>query len=194
MFNIDEVLRILRSKPDKKLIADIEEMAELMEDKISKRHIKAEFPVRTENGIVYISDIEIESKYLADLVSGMEKCTVMAATIGIEAEKFISFQSKISALGGLIADAIASAEAEGYCDEIAGAQSRRYSPGYGDFGLDNQKKILKLLNAEKNLGIYLTPENIMKPRKSITAIIINKPNIPKCSICKNCKIECNFKK
>ena len=186
MFDVTEVLRILRSKPDDKLVSDIKRIAEQLQ--VSKRNVKAEFSVKTEKNIVFISNLEIKSKYLAELLSGAEKCTVLAATIGIAVDKFIAFQSKISVLDGLIADAVGSAVIEKYCDEICGEQTSRYSPGYGDFGLENQRKILDLLAAEKNIGIYLSDENIMNPRKSITAIMVNKKvlNNP----CEHCEIDC----
>ena len=46
----------------------------------------------------------------------------------------------------------------------------RFSPGYGDFELENQKGIFKLLDPAK-IGITLTEKLIMIPRKSISGII-----------------------
>ena len=46
----------------------------------------------------------------------------------------------------------------------------RFSPGYGDFSLEHQKDIFRILNLEKNLGITLTENLFMVPTKSVTAI------------------------
>ena len=46
----------------------------------------------------------------------------------------------------------------------------RYSPGYGDFALINQKSIYNLLELNK-IGVELSSHFILKPEKSITAVI-----------------------
>jgi cobalamin-dependent methionine synthase I len=50
----------------------------------------------------------------------------------------------------------------------------RFSPGYGDWTLDNQPQVLQLAEAER-IGITLTESNIMIPRKSVSAVIGWKP-------------------
>jgi len=189
MFDVSEVLKILTASPDNELINDITRISDLLIKSVSKRHMTAEFPVETRGNTSYISNIEIESEYLANLLSGTYKCTVMAATIGIEVDKFIAFRSKISVFDGLIADAVGSAIIEKYCDEIQGDLSHRYSPGYGDFKLETQKKLLSLLNAEKNIGIFLNQQCIMKPRKSITAIMADNIDFDSCE---GCLIPCGI--
>jgi len=47
----------------------------------------------------------------------------------------------------------------------------RFSPGYGDMGIENQTKVLKVLSADKTLGITLNSSYFMTPIKSITAIM-----------------------
>jgi cobalamin-dependent methionine synthase I len=51
----------------------------------------------------------------------------------------------------------------------------RFSPGYGDWAIQNQKDFLQWLGADK-LGITLAPSLQMMPRKSVSALlgIINK--------------------
>ena len=51
------------------------------------------------------------------------------------------------------------------------ASTKRFSPGYGDLALAHQKEVLKLLNAEKNVGITLTDTCLMVPTKSVSAIV-----------------------
>ena len=46
----------------------------------------------------------------------------------------------------------------------------RYSPGYGDLSLEVQSEVLKVLNADKILGIKLGANLLMTPKKSITAV------------------------
>jgi len=47
----------------------------------------------------------------------------------------------------------------------------RFSPGFGDFGLEHQKAILDLVNAERLLGITVNKSYMMSPMKSVTAIM-----------------------
>ena len=47
---------------------------------------------------------------------------------------------------------------------------RRFSPGYGDWALTAQKDIFNILPMDK-IGVKLSPELIMAPEKSITAVI-----------------------
>ena len=42
----------------------------------------------------------------------------------------------------------------------------RFSPGYGDFALEYQKDIFRMLECEKRIGITLTEGNLMMPSKS----------------------------
>jgi cobalamin-dependent methionine synthase I len=46
---------------------------------------------------------------------------------------------------------------------------RRFSAGYADFDLSNQKIIYQLLALEK-IGVRITNECILLPEKSVTAI------------------------
>ncbi|MDD5487515.1 MAG: homocysteine S-methyltransferase family protein [Candidatus Omnitrophica bacterium] len=55
-------------------------------------------------------------------------------------------------------------------------QGRRYSPGYALWPeLEDQKKIFKLLEIERNLDIHLTEACLMVPEQSTTAIIVHNP-------------------
>jgi hypothetical protein len=47
----------------------------------------------------------------------------------------------------------------------------RFSPGYGDFPLGLQPKLLGVLDAERRLGLTVTPAHLLLPRKSVTAVI-----------------------
>ena len=46
---------------------------------------------------------------------------------------------------------------------------RRFSAGYADFALDHQKALHKKLQMDK-IGVSITPDCILKPEKSVTAI------------------------
>lgn len=73
----------------------------------------------------------------------------------------------------------------------------RYSPGYGDFPLTQQKDVLKLLKCEESLGITLTEGYLMLPRKSVTSVIGLYEEKPEervsCTVC-TMREWCEFRK
>ena len=48
--------------------------------------------------------------------------------------------------------------------------SRRFSPGYCDWDVSQQKMIFEAVNAD-SIGVHLTDECLMIPKKSISGII-----------------------
>jgi cobalamin-dependent methionine synthase I len=46
----------------------------------------------------------------------------------------------------------------------------RFSPGYGDWPLEQQPELIRLAHADK-IGVSLSSSLMLMPRKSITAII-----------------------
>lgn len=136
-------------------------------------------------------------------LSKAEKCAVMAVTLGLEVDKRIAFYSKTDLTKGLIFDACAAAAVESLCDMVQGkieAEAKsmglettsRYSPGYGDFSIEIQKEIAKVLKTYKRIGLSVNESSIMIPRKSVTAFIGIQSE--KCSKenhnCINCKDKC----
>ena len=62
------------------------------------------------------------------------------------------------------------------CEDLAEALSParltpRFSPGYGDFPLSQQAALCAVLNAERRIGLTLTPGGLLLPQKSVTAVI-----------------------
>jgi hypothetical protein len=125
---------------------------------------------------------KIRSKDVAKLLKGCFKIYGVVVTIGPAAEKrrddFIAQKETFQAL---IFDAAGSAAAEEtitsanrqikeYEEKNGNIVTKRYSPGYGDWTLENQKNFLTWLGADK-IGITLTDAHLMKPEKSVSAVI-----------------------
>lgn len=105
---------------------------------------------------------------------------LMAATLGAEVERLILRTEGTSMSDALMMDALASAAIENVCDNLCCDLARemaprrltpRFSPGYGDFPLEQQKNMCDVLNVGRLLGITLTPGGLMIPQKSVTALI-----------------------
>ena len=120
---------------------------------------------------------EFESESLARHLRGCSECAVMALTLGTGADRYLASLSLTSPSAHFLADGLASAMAEAACDEaeriiLAGRKTPgRFSPGYGDFPLSLQPKVLSLTDAGRLLGVTLSPSLLMSPSKSVTAVI-----------------------
>ncbi|MBR2296223.1 MAG: hypothetical protein IKA43_02325 [Clostridia bacterium] len=102
---------------------------------------------------------------------------VFAATLGIEVDRLIDRYSKILQAKASVCHAVGSALIESFCDYVnetltnGKKSTRRFSPGYGDLGLEYQGVVLNALDAERKIGIILNDSLLMTPSKSVTAII-----------------------
>ena len=134
------------------------------------------------NGIRIFDDIFLESKSLSKLLENSFEVVLMATTIGSDIIKKIQQEIKNeNADFALILDSLASQIVDGGLDwmvEFINKEIRRegkkltknrYSPGYGDLLLENQKIIYDILNLRK-LEIELTEKYMLVPEKSVIAI------------------------
>ncbi|HYE81324.1 MAG TPA: vitamin B12 dependent-methionine synthase activation domain-containing protein [Clostridia bacterium] len=124
----------------------------------------------------------LQGKAIRQHLSRAEKCAVMAVTLGIGVDKRISYYSRTDLTRGMMLDACATAAVEALCDMVqeeikakAGVMgldiTQRFSPGYGDFSIDIQKHIVRVLKAYEKIGLTVNECSIMIPRKSVTAVI-----------------------
>ena len=111
-----------------------------------------------------------------------KQAIIMAATLGPEAEDLLRRTEVLDMADAVIMDSAQSTAIENVCDNFEYEMrtsfrehglwlTDRFSPGYGDMPLEDQKEIVAVLSAEKRIGLTLTPGNIMVPRKSVTCII-----------------------
>jgi len=116
------------------------------------------------------------------LLSGCPRATIMAVTIGPALEDEVARLDKagqiteaylLEMVGGMMADYMADRLDERIDREVSRAgfdRTMRYSPGYGDWPLDRQAPLHKLLGSER-IGISVTDTHIMIPRKSVSAVL-----------------------
>ena len=107
---------------------------------------------------------------------------VLAVTVGEEIEKASDAHFKSGEyLQGLLLDAAATAAVEHLADQVDALIQReaarsgqhtvwRFSPGYGDWPLEQQPELIRTSRAE-SIGVHLSSSLMLVPRKSVTAII-----------------------
>jgi 5-methyltetrahydrofolate--homocysteine methyltransferase len=133
----------------------------------------------------------------------------MAATLGTKIEREIRMAQVSDMTKTIILDCCASTAIEQVCDKVqedieaevkasGGFITSRYSPGYGDMPIEQQKDFVALLDTHRKIGLTATKNNILTPRKSVTAVIgISKTMIKNtkrdCETC-NFKDKCMYRK
>lgn len=164
----------------------------------------------TDEGVVIKgTKLILKGKDIKEHLKHSRKCVLMAVTLGNEIEKLMRLYEKTHLTRAFIMDSCATTAVEEICDIIEDKIRKdaekegknitfRYSPGYGDLPLDCQKLFSRVLDTEKKIGLTVSENNIMIPRKSVTAIIgiISsdiKPVKKGCESCSNYK-NCKFRK
>jgi hypothetical protein len=124
----------------------------------------------------------IHSSQLRDNLEGCTEVYIFAATIGAAFDRELTRAKVRSLADAALLQAAGAAAIEAVCDDLndklnAEVQAegrrlhRRFSPGYGDFDLENQKGLFAVLNPSKYIGLSLMDTLIMSPEKSVSAVI-----------------------
>lgn len=148
------------------------------------RSVYQRFPLAfREDGAVEIGDIRIQSAALRRNLEGCSGAYLLAATLGADVDRLIS---RLAALGHVgeaaAAQAAAAALIEDVCDEAGESMGRieaakgrrlrpRFSPGYGDFSIEHQRDIARVLDTARRIGLTVTDSLMLAPMKSVTAVI-----------------------
>ena len=136
-----------------------------------------------------------------------DSVVLMAATLGAEAEALIRRAAGRDMADAVILDAAGSAAIEAVCDnfcaDLAAALAPRYltdrfSPGYGDMPLSDQRAFFRVLDVSRRIGVSLSESGLMIPQKSVTALIgvSDRPQEKRARGCASCGMleNCPYRK
>lgn len=141
-------------------------------------------PVRTrEKGEVIIADdIVFRSNQLTLFLKGCREVVIMGATAGDDVMSAVQENSSgRNVTRSVVLDATASEMVDASLDWMMAYFNRslrrenkrllkkRFSAGYGDFLLENQRTIFHLLELHR-IGVRITENFILIPEKSVTAV------------------------
>lgn len=121
-----------------------------------------------------------DSQKLAAVLTGCDRAVIFAATMGLELDRLIARHGRLSPARGLMLQALGAERIEALCDSFCDFLAaeyapltvrRRFSPGYGDLPLQNQRAFFDALQCHKEIGLYLNESLLMSPTKSVTAIV-----------------------
>ncbi|MCR4843214.1 MAG: hypothetical protein K5840_08145 [Eubacterium sp.] len=157
----------------------MEDVAKTADSAIRPRVCYLRVPVDIKTEEVDFSVITLRSAALARLLKDCRYAYLFAATCGSELDRLIARQSATSVARGAMCDAYGSAAIEAVCDyacdsfeRMEGAElTHRFSPGYSDLSIEVQPDFLRVLDANRRIGLTITDGMMMVPVKSVTAIV-----------------------
>ena len=194
---------------DEKIEQNIDAAISLCLEKITPRSIVKKYALSRDPLALKGTNMLLKGKNIAEHLEDCNEVYILGATVGFELEKCVAKLMKENPLLGVMVDSAGTCAIESYCDDICEELQRqnakqltwRFSCGYGDFPLEQQKDFVTLLEMGKRIGVFLHEESMMMtPQKSVTAIVGIKESQSsgsgaKCgSKCSNCgRGDCDFK-
>jgi hypothetical protein len=185
--SVREVLRLLGARKESapaRTVRKIRTLINELHDDLEPRILVSDKEILAcgEGRLVLDPGVELKSKKLCRTFSKCDTAKVFVATVGNKVEKKIktAIENNRSDEASII-DAIASAAVENTIESFHSkvdmnlrTRSRRatlrFSPGYCDWDIREQKKLFKLIDTQK-AGVKLSDSSLMSPRKSISGII-----------------------
>jgi hypothetical protein len=180
--NKTEVLRYMRTNSktqDEKLLALADEAIEKVEKTAVPKTLCRVFNCEVRENEVELGGYVFKSTRFSENLRGCKRVALFGATLGIECDRMINLALSDNLSLAIALQAAAAQKIEEVCDELEeelkkqyGANLRqRYSPGYFDLDISEQKKVFALLELTKRIGITLSDTCEMLPTKSVTAFI-----------------------
>lgn len=170
-----------KTKIDDKIKISIMESIDFAKKLFQPKYAVSFSDKKIKDNKIFLDDFIIDSKDIFKLLNNSNIVCGIVATVGnsiddkidlLLAEKQLALSYIYDAVGSIAIEELV----DNICDDVKLTESkkniictRRFSPGYGDWKIENQKAFLKWLGAEK-IGISLSESCQMFPRKSVSAI------------------------
>ena len=202
MSTLSEALRYMQAGNDEVIKAKAELALQKLREISAPRFVYAVFPIRKSDGEFELkgSGVVLSGQSAETMLSDCDRAVLMICTLGFGFEAELRTLQVKNMAEALILDACGSALVEEGCDkaeeEIAARLpgkflTDRFSPGYGDLPLSLQEDILRVLNAQRKLGVHLTDSMLFNPCKTVSAIIGLSDRVQPARIkgCDHCKMR-----
>ena len=206
-YDRNEAVRYMGARKGDREAAILADTAYLkLRNEVQARSVYRVLDCNVDEGGVLLGGEYFKSAKLAAHIKGCTRAVLLAATLGAKADIMLRRMAVANIAEGAAGQAVCTALIETYCDETEAKISAeygglhfrpRFSPGYADWELTDQPRLLKMLDAQKRIGLTVTEGGMLAPVKSVTAIIgITNECENKASNCKNCEnnANCIYKK
>jgi hypothetical protein len=156
----------------------IDDCCQEVNDCVKPKTLHRIFDCKVTEDSLIIGETVFKSKRLADTIKGCNRVCIFGATLGTECDRLLRTYSVTDISKSVVLQACLASKIEEVCDALedtlrADGMSlrQRYSPGYFDLDITENKKIFDMLELTKRIGLTLTETCQMVPTKSVTAII-----------------------
>lgn len=202
--DVKEIIRYV--KGDDCIVESINDLLTSLQGRVKYDVCYDIFPCKVDGEVCDLSFIKVKSKDLARILKGCGKVLLFCASLGLEIDREIFLQGKLSPYKALLLQGIGTERIESLCDtflfdfqkELGENEglTTRFSAGYGDLPLSLQTDIIKSLNAERLIGVTLNSSLLMSPSKSVTAFVgIKEGKSEDKTSCDGCNSEnCEFRR
>ena len=173
-----EILRYMGAREsDAETEALIDRAVALAEGHLRYRVCYCEAEVGRNGDMLCPDGLALSSQTLTKALDGCDRAVLFAATVGLELDRRILTYSRTSPALALCLQAYGAERVEALCDLFCAEYAKengscrpRVSPGYGDFPLDAQRELFRLLDCPRKIGLSLNESLLMTPTKSVTAV------------------------
>jgi hypothetical protein len=183
----DELAKLLGGQKKKSLPKSISKKVQNARQKLNRLikprlHYRIVKPRVRDKDVVQLDEmVEFTSAKLAKTLKNAEKIVCFVGTIGTGVENEINrLLGKQKLADAYILDAMASVAVENMIDRFQNLMetrfsaedrtvTQRFSPGYCDWPLTQQKKLFNIFDT-KEIDVELLDSCLMKPRKSISGV------------------------
>lgn len=207
---MNEALRYLGiNNASDEMSEQVRRVAEKIEKQFEPKYLFRVFTLNRLNDGFQLdgSGLILNGRTAEKMLTECHSVAVFICTLGFEFDNYLRALQVRNMSEAVIADACGSALVEAGCDEVQEKIKElfpemyitdRFSAGYGDLPLDIQKETLKILDAEKKLGVHLTETMLFNPCKTVSAFvgISDMEQAAKIRGCKYCTLrdKCELRK
>ena len=182
-----KLAKLLGGKRNQELPKSIKSKLRVLEDTFNSlitpdiHYRMIDFTVKDEGVIRIEGTIEFESKNLSEVMKSAEKLVCFIGTLGPRIEEEVGALMQDNDLSeAYILDAMGSVAVEDLvdkfqltikseCERVGKTVTLRFSPGYCDWPLTEQKKLFSLFEPE-DIPVQLLDSCLMQPVKSISGV------------------------
>ena len=179
--NRAEILRYLRTSSktdDERLLSLIDECCDEVNRCVKPKTLHRIFDCTVTEDSVTVGGYVFGSKRLAQNLKGCKRVCIFGATLGTECDRLLRTYSTDDMTRATVLQACLASKIEEVCDSLEDTLKsqgmtlrQRYSPGYFDLDIKENKKIFDLIELTKRIGLTVTDTCQMVPTKSVTAFI-----------------------
>ena len=210
-FELREALRYMgvRGEPTTELMQLAQEAGTLLTKAANYRWRIVRLPLHGDRSALLLGELPLTGQSIRRHLDGCTEAILLCGTLGSGVDQLIRREMLLHPARALAVNGCAAALLEARLDDTCAKPAQtlhaenltltsRFSPGYGDVPLAVQKDFLAVLEAGKRIGLFASEENLLIPRKSVTAVLglADHPVTGALAGCKTCALrgKCEFRR